>query len=123
MRSPQSPQPPARSPNRPSTTAFTSTNLNPPVASTSRAPFFPKPEAVFEFHFHWNITGNFNDQIKVNKKVVSSLCEEVDSLTEVYVEKSMKSSVPGEVVIELAREAIAFEDAVMVKFRESLKKS
>ncbi|MBW0560594.1 hypothetical protein O181_100309 [Austropuccinia psidii MF-1] len=44
IRSPQPPQPPTRSPTRPSTLASTSTNIQPPVASTSRDPMSPEPE-------------------------------------------------------------------------------
>ncbi|MBW0494961.1 hypothetical protein O181_034676 [Austropuccinia psidii MF-1] len=44
IRPPQPPQPPARSPTRPSTLASTSTNIQPPVSSTSRDPMSPEPE-------------------------------------------------------------------------------
>ncbi|MBW0542077.1 hypothetical protein O181_081792 [Austropuccinia psidii MF-1] len=44
IRPPQPPQPPIRSPTRQSTLASTSTNIQPPVASTSRDPMSPEPE-------------------------------------------------------------------------------
>ncbi|MBW0510005.1 hypothetical protein O181_049720 [Austropuccinia psidii MF-1] len=72
IRSPQPPQPPIRSPSRPSTLASTSTNIQPPVASTSRDPMSPEPESILDNRQCWNITGNFTDQKKVNKKVVTS---------------------------------------------------
>ncbi|MBW0482905.1 hypothetical protein O181_022620 [Austropuccinia psidii MF-1] len=40
----RSPQPPIRSPTRPSTLASNSTNIQPPVASTSRDQLSPEPE-------------------------------------------------------------------------------
>ncbi|MBW0474333.1 hypothetical protein O181_014048 [Austropuccinia psidii MF-1] len=92
------------------------------MASTSRDPMSPEPESIFENCRHWNITGNLTDQNKVNKKVVTSLFAEVDSLTKVFLDKAMKSSVLGEPPRALAREAIADEDALVVKFREALKK-
>ncbi|MBW0579863.1 hypothetical protein O181_119578 [Austropuccinia psidii MF-1] len=99
IRSPQPPQLPIRSPTRPSTLASTSTSIQPPVASTSRDLMSPEPESMFETHCHWNITGNFTDQKRVNKKVVTSLFAEVDALTEVFVDKAMKSAIPGEPTI------------------------
>ncbi|MBW0569065.1 hypothetical protein O181_108780 [Austropuccinia psidii MF-1] len=122
IRSSQPPQLPIRSPTRPSTLASTSTNIQPPVASTSRDPMSPEPESIFETRRRWNITGNFTDQKRVNKKVVTSLFAEVDALTEVFVDKAMKSAIPGEPTAALAREAVAYEDAMVVKFREALKK-
>ncbi|MBW0511053.1 hypothetical protein O181_050768 [Austropuccinia psidii MF-1] len=50
IRPPQPPQPPIRSPTRPSTLASTSTNIQPPVASTSRAPMSPELESIFDDH-------------------------------------------------------------------------
>ncbi|MBW0472987.1 hypothetical protein O181_012702 [Austropuccinia psidii MF-1] len=82
----------------------------------------PEPESIFDNHQHWNITGNFIDQKKVNMKVVTSLFAEVDALTEVFVDKATKSSIPGEPTIALAREAVIYEDALVVNFREALKK-
>ncbi|MBW0488933.1 hypothetical protein O181_028648 [Austropuccinia psidii MF-1] len=82
----------------------------------------PEPEKIFENHQHWNITGNFTDQKKVNKKVFTSLFAEVDAFTEVFVDKAMKSAIPGEPTRALAREAVAYEDALFLKFREALKK-
>ncbi|MBW0575083.1 hypothetical protein O181_114798 [Austropuccinia psidii MF-1] len=82
----------------------------------------PEPESIFENPHHWNITGNFTDQKRVNKKVVTSLFAEVDALTEVFVDKAMKSAIPGEPTAALAREAVAYEDAMVVKLREALKK-
>ncbi|MBW0509091.1 hypothetical protein O181_048806 [Austropuccinia psidii MF-1] len=122
IRSPQPPQLPIRSPTRPSTLASTSTSIQPPVASTSRDPMSPEPESIFETRCRWNITGNFTDQKRVNKKVVTSLFAEVDALTEVFVDKAMKSAIPGEPTIALAKEAVAYEEAMVVKFREALKK-
>ncbi|MBW0511987.1 hypothetical protein O181_051702 [Austropuccinia psidii MF-1] len=72
IRPPQPPQPPLRSPTRPSTLASTSTNIQPPVASTSRDSMSPENESIFDNHHHWNITGNFTYQKKVTKKVVTS---------------------------------------------------
>ncbi|MBW0505474.1 hypothetical protein O181_045189, partial [Austropuccinia psidii MF-1] len=43
IRSPQPPQPPIRPPTRPFTLASTSTNIQPPVASTARDPMSPEP--------------------------------------------------------------------------------
>ncbi|MBW0564877.1 hypothetical protein O181_104592 [Austropuccinia psidii MF-1] len=74
-RSPQPPQPPIRSPTRPSTLASTSTNIQLPVSSTSRHQMCPEPESIFDICRRWNITGNFTDQ----KKVVTSLFAKVDS--------------------------------------------
>ncbi|MBW0562422.1 hypothetical protein O181_102137 [Austropuccinia psidii MF-1] len=122
IRPPQPPQPPIRSSTRPSTLASTSTNIQPPVASTFRGPMSPEPESIFENPCRWNITGNFTDQRKLNMKVVTSLFAEVDALTEVFVYKAMKSSIPGELTIALAKESVAYEDALFVKFREALKK-
>ncbi|MBW0571282.1 hypothetical protein O181_110997 [Austropuccinia psidii MF-1] len=48
IRLPQPPQPPIRSPTRPSTLASTSTNIQPPVARTSRDPISPEPEYIFD---------------------------------------------------------------------------
>ncbi|MBW0534979.1 hypothetical protein O181_074694 [Austropuccinia psidii MF-1] len=103
IRSPQPPQLPIRSPTRPSTLASTSTSIQPPVASTSRDPMSPEPESIFETRCRWNITGNFTDQKRVNKKVVTSLFDEVDALTEVFVDKAMKSAIPGEPTVSLPR--------------------
>ncbi|MBW0579892.1 hypothetical protein O181_119607 [Austropuccinia psidii MF-1] len=122
IRSPQPPQLPIRSPTRPSALASTSTSIQPPVASTSRDPMSPEPESIFETRCHWNITGNLTDQKRVNKKVVTSLFSEVNALTEVFVDKAMKSAIPGEPTIALAKEAVAYEEATAVKFREALKK-
>ncbi|MBW0588757.1 hypothetical protein O181_128472 [Austropuccinia psidii MF-1] len=122
IRSPQRPQLPIRSPTRPSTLSSTSTSIQPPVASNYRDPMSPQPEAIFETCCHWNITGNFTDQKKVNKKVVTSLFAEVDALTEVFVDKSMRSAIPWEPTIALAKEAVAYEDSMAVKLREALKK-
>ncbi|MBW0562194.1 hypothetical protein O181_101909 [Austropuccinia psidii MF-1] len=122
IRSPQPPQLPIRSPTRPSTLASTSTRIHPPVASTSRDPMSPEPESIFETRFRWNITGTFTDQKTVNKKVVTSLFAEVYALTEVFVDKAMKSSIPGDPAIALAKEAFAYEEAMVFKLREALKK-
>ncbi|MBW0493010.1 hypothetical protein O181_032725 [Austropuccinia psidii MF-1] len=62
-----------------------------------------------------------NFKKKMNKKVVTSLFKEVDALTEVFVDKAMKSAVPGEATRALDREEVAYEDALVVKFREALK--
>ncbi|MBW0493418.1 hypothetical protein O181_033133 [Austropuccinia psidii MF-1] len=107
IRSPQPPKLPIRSPTRPSTLASTSTTIQPPVSSTSRDPMSPEPESIFENRRHWNITGKFSDQKRVNK-VVTSLFSEVDALTEVFVDKAMKSAIPGEPTSALAREAVAY---------------
>ncbi|MBW0575207.1 hypothetical protein O181_114922 [Austropuccinia psidii MF-1] len=48
IRPTQPPQPPIRSPTRPSTLASTPTNIQPTVASTSRDPMSPEPESMFE---------------------------------------------------------------------------
>ncbi|MBW0467282.1 hypothetical protein O181_006997 [Austropuccinia psidii MF-1] len=48
IRSPQPPQTPIKSPTRPSTLASTSTNIQPPMDSTSRDPMSPEPESIFE---------------------------------------------------------------------------
>ncbi|MBW0482797.1 hypothetical protein O181_022512 [Austropuccinia psidii MF-1] len=122
IRPPKPPQTPIRTPTRPSTLAPTSTNIQPPVASTSTDPISPEPESIFDNRQLWNITGNFTDQKKVNKKVVTSLFSEVDAFTEVFVDKAMKSDIPGEPTIALAKDAVAYEDALVVKFREALKK-
>ncbi|MBW0568210.1 hypothetical protein O181_107925 [Austropuccinia psidii MF-1] len=122
IRSPQPPQLPIRSPTRPSTLASTTTSIQPPVASTSRDPMPPETESSFETGRRWNITGNFPDQKRVNKKVVTSLFAEVDSLTELFVYKAIKSAIPGEPTIALAKEAVAYEEAMVVKLREALKK-
>ncbi|MBW0539310.1 hypothetical protein O181_079025 [Austropuccinia psidii MF-1] len=116
IRSPQPPQPQIRSPKRPSILASTSTNIQPPVDSTSRDPMSPEPESIFDNRQCWNITGNCTDQVKVNKKVVTSLFSEVDDLTEVFVDKAMKSAIPGEPTRALAREEFSHEDALVVKF-------
>ncbi|MBW0560870.1 hypothetical protein O181_100585 [Austropuccinia psidii MF-1] len=122
IRSPQPPQILIRSPTRPSTLASASTSIQQPVASTSRDPISPEPESIFETRFHWNITGNFTDQKKVNKKVDTALFAGVDALTEVLVHKAMKSAIPGEPTIALAKKTVAYEDAMVVKLREALKK-
>ncbi|MBW0478928.1 hypothetical protein O181_018643 [Austropuccinia psidii MF-1] len=82
----------------------------------------PEPESIFDNCQFWNITGSFTDQKKGNKKVVTSLFAEVYALTEVFVDKAMKSAIPGEPTRALEREAIAYEDALVVKFREASKK-
>ncbi|MBW0519433.1 hypothetical protein O181_059148 [Austropuccinia psidii MF-1] len=74
----------------------------------------PEPESIFDNHQHWNITGNFTDQKKVNKKVLTSLFAEADALTEVFVNKAMNSAIPGEPTISLARDEVAYEDALFV---------
>ncbi|MBW0545388.1 hypothetical protein O181_085103 [Austropuccinia psidii MF-1] len=114
IRSPKPPQPPIRSPTRRSTLASTSINIQPPMASTSRDPMSTEPESIFDNHRFLNITGIFTDQKKVNKKVVTSLFSEVDALNEVFVDKSMKSAIPGEPTRALAREAVAYEDDLVV---------
>ncbi|MBW0560144.1 hypothetical protein O181_099859 [Austropuccinia psidii MF-1] len=96
IRSNQPPQPPIRSPTKPSTLSFTSTNIQPPMARTSRDPISPEPVSIFDNRQFWNITGTFTDKKKVNKKVVTSVFAEVDALTEVFVDKAMNSAVPGE---------------------------
>ncbi|MBW0467337.1 hypothetical protein O181_007052 [Austropuccinia psidii MF-1] len=93
------------------------------MASTSRDPMYQETESIFDNCQHWNITGNFTNKKKVNKKVVTSLFAEVDALTEVFGNKAMKSAVPGEPNRDMAREEIVYEDALVVKFREALKKS
>ncbi|MBW0509347.1 hypothetical protein O181_049062 [Austropuccinia psidii MF-1] len=50
IRSLQPPQPPITSSTRPSTLSSTSTNIQPPVASTSRDPMSPEPESIFDDH-------------------------------------------------------------------------
>ncbi|MBW0472423.1 hypothetical protein O181_012138 [Austropuccinia psidii MF-1] len=122
IRSSQPPQLPIRSPNRPSICASTSTNIQPPMASTSRDPMFPKPESIFHNHLFWNITGNFTYQKKVNKRVVTSLFEEVDALNDVFVDKATKSAIPVEPTRALTREEVSYEDALVFKFREALMK-
>ncbi|MBW0513253.1 hypothetical protein O181_052968 [Austropuccinia psidii MF-1] len=47
LRSPQPPQPPIRSPTRPSTLVSTSTSIQLPMVSTSRDPMSPEPESIF----------------------------------------------------------------------------
>ncbi|MBW0546607.1 hypothetical protein O181_086322 [Austropuccinia psidii MF-1] len=71
IRSPQPPQPPIRYPTRPPALAPTSTNFQPPVASTSRDPMSPEPESVFYHLCCCHITGNFTYQKRMNKKVVT----------------------------------------------------
>ncbi|MBW0462096.1 hypothetical protein O181_001811 [Austropuccinia psidii MF-1] len=122
IRSSQPPQPPTRSPTRPSTLASTSTNFQPLVARTSRDPMSPEPESVFDHHFFWNITGNLTDQKRIDKKVVTCLFKEVDAFTEVSVDKAMESAVPLEDTRAFARESPAYEDALVFKFKEALKK-
>ncbi|MBW0478176.1 hypothetical protein O181_017891 [Austropuccinia psidii MF-1] len=122
IRSPQPPKPPNRSPTRPSTLSSTSTNIQPPMASTSRDPTSPKPELIFYNCQCRHITGNFTYHKRVNKKVVTSLFEEVDALTEAFVDKAMKSVLPGEPTRALTREAISHKYALVVKFGEALKK-
>ncbi|MBW0483555.1 hypothetical protein O181_023270 [Austropuccinia psidii MF-1] len=114
--------PQSQSATRPSTLASTSTNIQPPMASTSRDPISPESDSIFDNRWCWNITGDFTHQKKVKKKVVTSLFAEVDALTEAFVDKAMKSSVPGEPTRDLTREAIAYEDVFAVKFREALRK-
>ncbi|MBW0473246.1 hypothetical protein O181_012961 [Austropuccinia psidii MF-1] len=92
------------------------------MASTSIDPMSPEPESIFDKSQFWNITGNFNEQKKVNMKVVTSLFSEMDALIEGFVDKAMESAVPGEPTMALAREAIAYEDALVFKFGEALKK-
>ncbi|MBW0465664.1 hypothetical protein O181_005379 [Austropuccinia psidii MF-1] len=111
-----------QSPIRPSKLASTSTNIQPPVESTCRHPMSPEAESIFDNRQHWNITGNFTDQKKMDKKVVTSLFSEVDALTKVFVDKAMKSPLPVEPTRDLAKEAVAYEDALVVKFREALRK-
>ncbi|MBW0579197.1 hypothetical protein O181_118912 [Austropuccinia psidii MF-1] len=122
IRPPQPPQLPIRSPIRPSTLASTSTNIQPPVTSTSTDPMSPEPESIFDNRCHWNITEKFTDQKEVKKKVVTSLFAEVDALTELFVDKATKSAIPGEPTIALAQEEVAYEDALAVKLREAFKK-
>ncbi|MBW0573874.1 hypothetical protein O181_113589 [Austropuccinia psidii MF-1] len=122
IRPPQPPQPPIRSPTRPSTLASTSTNIQQLVARTSSNPISPKPESIFDNLWRWNITGNFTDQKKVKKKVVNSLCAEGDALSEVFVDKAIKSAIPGKATIALAKEAVSYEDGLVVKFIEAWKK-
>ncbi|MBW0511274.1 hypothetical protein O181_050989, partial [Austropuccinia psidii MF-1] len=98
IRPPQPPQPPIRSPTRPSTLASTSTNIQPPVASTSRDPMSPEPESIIDNRCFWNITGSFTDQ-----------------------KKAMRSAAPGEPTNALDKEAVAYEDSLVSKFREALK--
>ncbi|MBW0506506.1 hypothetical protein O181_046221 [Austropuccinia psidii MF-1] len=62
-------------------------------------PMSPEPGSIFENHCRWNITGNFTDQ-----------------------KKAIKSAIPGEPTIALAKEEFAYEDALVVTFREALKK-
>ncbi|MBW0518589.1 hypothetical protein O181_058304 [Austropuccinia psidii MF-1] len=91
------------------------------MASTPREPMSPEPESIFDNHQNWNITGDLTDQKKVNKKVVTSLFEEANSLTEAFFDEAMKSASPGEATRELDREAIDYKDAFVVKFREAFK--
>ncbi|MBW0548521.1 hypothetical protein O181_088236 [Austropuccinia psidii MF-1] len=83
----------------------------------------PEPESNFDNCWHCNITGNFTDQKKVNKKVVTSLFSEVDSLTKLFIDKAKNSAIPGEPAIALPKAAVAYEDALIFKLREALKKS
>ncbi|MBW0530881.1 hypothetical protein O181_070596 [Austropuccinia psidii MF-1] len=106
IRPPQPPQPLIRSPTRPSTLDTTSTSIQPPAASTSRDPMSPEPESKFETCHCWNIT----------------IFAEIDPLTEVFVDKALKSAIPGEPTSALAKEAVSYEDAMVVKLREALKK-
>ncbi|MBW0476201.1 hypothetical protein O181_015916 [Austropuccinia psidii MF-1] len=46
--SPPTTQPPINSPTWPSTLASTSSNIQPPMASTYRDPMSPEPESIFE---------------------------------------------------------------------------
>ncbi|MBW0483891.1 hypothetical protein O181_023606 [Austropuccinia psidii MF-1] len=92
------------------------------MASTSSDPISPDPESIFDHCQCFNITKKFTDQKKVNKKVVTSLFAEVDVLTEVFVDKAMNSEVTGEFTSALAQEAVAYEDPLVFKFREALKK-
>ncbi|MBW0548184.1 hypothetical protein O181_087899 [Austropuccinia psidii MF-1] len=87
IRSSKPPQLPPRSSTRPSTLASNSTNFQPPMNSTSRDPMSTKLESVFYHHCCWNTTGNFTDQKKMNKKVVTYLFKEVDVLTEDFLIK------------------------------------
>ncbi|MBW0571857.1 hypothetical protein O181_111572 [Austropuccinia psidii MF-1] len=103
IRSPKALQLPIRSPTRPTTLAYTSPNIQPPVASTSKDPMSPEPKSIFETHCCLNITSNFTDQKRVQKRVVTSLFSEVDALTEVFDDKAMKSAIPGEPTPALAR--------------------
>ncbi|MBW0504313.1 hypothetical protein O181_044028 [Austropuccinia psidii MF-1] len=48
IRSPQPPQPPIRSPTRPSTLASTSTNIQQAMESTYRYRMSPEPESIFD---------------------------------------------------------------------------
>ncbi|MBW0564934.1 hypothetical protein O181_104649 [Austropuccinia psidii MF-1] len=121
IRPPQPPQPPIRSPTRPSTLASTSTNIQLPVASTSRDAMSPEPESIFDNCCHCNY-GDFTDPKKVNKNLVTSQFAEVNALTEVFVDKAMNSAIPGEPTISLAQEEVSYEDALVVNVREALKK-
>ncbi|MBW0501560.1 hypothetical protein O181_041275 [Austropuccinia psidii MF-1] len=121
IRSPQPPQLPTRSPTRPSTLASPPPMFNYPWPALCD-PISPEPESLFYHCQSWNITSNFTYQKKIYKKVVKSLFKEVNTLTEAFVDKSMNSAVPGEATRALAREAVAYEDSLAVKFRESLKK-
>ncbi|MBW0552362.1 hypothetical protein O181_092077 [Austropuccinia psidii MF-1] len=106
QRSPQ-PLPPSNpSPTRPSPLSSTSTH-----GSTSRDPMSPEPESIFDHCHFWNISGSFTDKNKANKKIVTTLFEEVDSLTEAFVDKATKSALPGEATRALPREAATYEDA------------
>ncbi|MBW0477432.1 hypothetical protein O181_017147 [Austropuccinia psidii MF-1] len=107
----------------PSTLDSASTNLPTFIYSPSRYPMSPEPDSFFDHHCHWNITGNVLDQRKMDTKVVTSLFEEVDSLTEVFVDKAIKSAVPCEATRALSREEVAYGNSLVVKFREALKKS
>ncbi|MBW0527521.1 hypothetical protein O181_067236 [Austropuccinia psidii MF-1] len=80
----------------------------------------PEPESIFDNCHHWDITGNFTGQKKVNKKVVTSLFAEVDAFTEVFVDKDVKSAIPGEPTIALAQEEVAYEDSLVIEFSEAL---
>ncbi|MBW0476079.1 hypothetical protein O181_015794 [Austropuccinia psidii MF-1] len=61
IRPPQQPQTPIRSPTKPSTLATTTTNIQLPVASTSRDRMSPEPETIFDNFQCWNITGIFTE--------------------------------------------------------------
>ncbi|MBW0502343.1 hypothetical protein O181_042058 [Austropuccinia psidii MF-1] len=91
---------------------------------TSREPMCPEPESVFESCGFCNITGNVSDEKNMNKKVVTYLFAEVDALTEVFVDKSMKGAVPGEATRALARVNVSYEDglSLVVKLKEVSKK-
>ncbi|MBW0470952.1 hypothetical protein O181_010667 [Austropuccinia psidii MF-1] len=52
----RAPQPPPRSPTRPSTLSSLSTDFQPPMTSTSGDPMSPEPESVFDGFICWDIT-------------------------------------------------------------------